>query len=123
MADYTKPNNKLAHSYGNYITDTIVGYFMGQPVSYTPKDNTDDEALEILREIFTYNDEQSENVELAKESSKVGVAYELHYVDMDGNPRFKAVDAVRAIPVYDNTLEEELLYFIRYYNDDIMNLS
>jgi len=121
MADYTKPNNKLAHSYGNYITDTITGYFMGQPVSYTPKDNTDDEALEILREIFTYNDEQSENVELAKESSKIGVAYELHYVDMDGNPRFKVVDAVRAIPVYDNTLEEELLYFIRYYNDDIMN--
>lgn len=121
MGDYTKPNNKLAHSYGNYITDTIVGYFVGQPISYNSKDETDTDTLEVLKEIFTYNDEQSENVELAKESSKIGVAYELHYVDNDGNPRFKAVDAIRAIPVYDNTLNEELIYFIRYYNDDLMD--
>lgn len=121
LGDYTKPNNKLAHAYGNYITDTITGYFMGQPVSYNSQEASDDSALELLREIFNYNDEQSENVELAKESSKIGVAYELHYVDNDGNPRFKVVDSIRAIPVYDNTLNEELIYFIRYYNDDIMN--
>jgi SPP1 family phage portal protein len=121
MGDTSKPNNRLAHSYGNYITDTITGYFMGQPVSYVAKTAGDNETVENLREIFTYNDEQSENVELAKESSKIGVSYELHYVDNDGNPRFKAIDGIRSIPVYDNTLNEELIYFIRYYNEDIMN--
>lgn len=123
MGDSSKPNNKLIHTYGNYITDTITGYFMGQPVSYVPRDAADEAAVDMLREIFEYNDEQGQNVELAKESSKVGVSYELHYVDNDGNPRFKIIDNIQAIPVYDDTLEEELLYFIRYYNDDIFDLQ
>jgi len=123
MSDPTKPNNRIVHSYGNYITDTITGYFMGQPISYMPKDTEFEAMVDAMREIFEYNDEQGENVELAKESSKVGVSYELHYVDNDGNPRFKIVDSVRAIPIYDNTLEENLIYFIRYYNDDLLDMS
>ncbi len=50
-----------------------------------------------------------------------GVAYELLYHDADANIRFKALDARYAIPIYDNTLENALLYFIRYYDEtDIM---
>lgn len=35
MNDDTKPNNKLVHNLCAYITDTIVGYFMGKPVAYS----------------------------------------------------------------------------------------
>ena len=38
MNDITKPNNKTANPYASYITDTLVGYFMGEPVSYNAED-------------------------------------------------------------------------------------
>ena len=38
MKDPSKPNNKIANAYASYITDTLVGYFIGEPVSYTSND-------------------------------------------------------------------------------------
>lgn len=121
MSDSSKPNNRIVHSYGNYITDSIVGYFMGQPVNYAAKGPEYEPLMEELQRVFDYNDEQSENVELAKDASKYGAAYELVYLDENADIRFKYLDAVHCIPVYSNTLDEDLLYFIRYYNDNIFN--
>ena len=39
MADPAKPNNKIANPYASYITDTLVGYFIGEPISYTSNDD------------------------------------------------------------------------------------
>lgn len=40
MKDKSKPNNKIANAYASYITDTLVGYFIGEPISYTSNDDT-----------------------------------------------------------------------------------
>ena len=40
MKDTSKPNNKIANAYASYITDTLVGYFIGEPISYTSNDDT-----------------------------------------------------------------------------------
>ena len=114
MADTNKPNNRIVNSYANYITDMFVGYFLGEPVSYNSEE---EEQLTNLLNIFDYNDEAAENSELAKDASICGVAYELLYVDKYGQTRFKKIDNVKAIPVFDDTLESELLYFIRHYED------
>lgn len=112
MKDINKPNNKIVSPYANYITDVLTGYFMGEPVSYSSLDST---ALEGLTHIFDYNDEQDENMELAKNASIYGTAYELLYMDENGDIRFKILDTKECIPVYDDTLEQDLLYLIRYY--------
>ena len=78
MADATKPNNKIANAYANNITSTLVGYFMGEPVSYAAQD---DSLLKELNLLFEYNDEADENAELAKNASIFGVAYELLYME------------------------------------------
>lgn len=114
MVDSTKPNNRIANPYANYITDTLTGYFMGEPITYSAIDNS---IVEELNLIFEYNDEADENVELARSCSIFGVGYEMLYVDIDGNIRFKRLDAKECIPVYDDTIENELLYFVRYYLD------
>lgn len=114
MTDPSKPNNKIANPYASYITDTLIGYFMGEPVTYS---SLDENAIEELNMIFTYNDEADENVELARSCSIYGVAYELLYIDEDGAIRFKQLDTKECIPIYDNTIENELLYLIRYYTD------
>lgn len=114
MQDPTKPNNKLANPFGSYITDTLTGYFIGEPVTYN---SLDEAALQTLTMIYEYNDEQDENMELAKSCSIYGVAFELLYVDNDGIVRFKQLDTKECIPVYDDSIEEELLYLIRYYKN------
>jgi hypothetical protein len=39
MADNTKPNNKIANAYASLITSTLVGYFVGEPITYTADDD------------------------------------------------------------------------------------
>ena len=114
MVDNTKPNNKIANPYASYITDTLTGYFMGEPISYSALDQ---EILKELNLIFEYNDEADENVELARACSIYGKACELLYVDEDGAVRFKRLDTKECIPIFDDTIENDLLYVIRYYPD------
>lgn len=113
MTDPSKPNNKIANPYASYITDTLTGYFIGKPITYT---SNDDKALEELNLIFEYNDEADENAELAKNASIYGVAYEMTYMSED-EVRFKALDTKGCIPIFDGSIENNLIAFIRYYTD------
>lgn len=115
MNDITKPNNKTANPYASYITDTLVGYFMGEPVSYNAEDKN---LLQEINMIFSYNDEADENAELAKDASIFGVAFEeLYFSEDDKMIRFKRLDPKEIIPIYDKTIEENLIAVIRYYED------
>ncbi len=115
MSDITKPNNKTANPYASYITDTLVGYFMGEPVSYNAEDKN---LLKELGMIFEYNDEADENAELAKDASIYGIAFEeLYFTEEDNIVRFKRLDPKEIIPIYDKTIEENLIAVIRYYED------
>ena len=109
--DANKPSNRLYSAYPSYITDNFVGYILGQPISYK-SDN--ENLLEALNLSFLYNDEGDNNTTLAQEQSICGYAYELLYIDEDGNVRFKCVDTEDTIVVYDNTLEAKELFAIRY---------
>lgn len=115
MTDATKPNNKTANPYASYITDTLVGYFMGEPVSYNAEDK---DLLQEINMIFEYNDEADENAELAKDASIYGVAFEeLYFSDEDKMIHFKRLDPQEVIPIYDKSIEENLVAIIRYYPD------
>lgn len=113
MSDGSKPNNKIVNPYAHYITDMMTGYFMGEPVKYTSEDN---ELLETIKAIYNYNDEAANNSNLAQDASIYGVAYELLYMDEDGQIRFKKIDTEGCIPIYEDTIEGDLLHFIRFYD-------
>lgn len=108
--DPSKPNNKVVHPFAQYITDTLVGYFVGEPVSYTSNED-----ISMLKMIFEYNDEQDENATLAKNCSIYGKAYELIYIDEDGYVRFMALDPREVIPVYGTSIDNELIGAVRFY--------
>lgn len=115
MSDSTKPNNKIANAYASYITDTLVGYFIGEPITYTSNDEV---LLQDLSMIMEYNDEADENAELAKNASIYGVAYEMLYLgEEDKMIRFKSLNPKEVIPIFDKTIEQNLLAVIRYYDD------
>ena len=94
-----------------------VGYFLGNPIAYN-SDNKD--LLERLNNVFKYNDEADNNTTLAKHSSIGGYAVELLYIDEDSQPRFTALSGDEVAIVYDNTLEEKILYAIRYFEEEIV---
>jgi len=77
--------------------------------------------MDELQLLFEYNDEADENAELAKNASIYGVAYELLYMEQQdegmGRPmlRFHTLDTRECVPIYDDTIEHNLIAFIRYY--------
>ena len=113
-----KPKNRLSHPYAQYITDTAVGYLLGKPVAYATEDKN---LLETITDIFRYNDESDNNTTLAKMASIYGYAYEIMYLDKNAKPRFKAIDPSELIVCYDNTLEENIVLAIRYYDEVVRN--
>lgn len=118
IKDDSKPNNKVAHPYASYITDTLTGYFMGEGVTYS---SLDENALEELNMVLEYNDSQDEDTEIAKDMSIFGTAIELLYIDEDGSIRMKRLDPRECVLIYDDTLEEDILYAIRFYQcEDIL---
>lgn len=118
--DPTKPNNRVSHGYPKMIANMYAGYLLGEPVSYTA--GLGGEALEEnLRADYEYNDEQAENSQLALDLAICGVGTEILYIDEDGRVRFKRVDPVGCIAIWDNTIEETLTALIRYY--DVYNVT
>lgn len=108
--DSTRPDNRVVHPFAQYITDTLVGYFVGEPVIYSSNED-----IEALKLVFDYNDEQDENMTLAKDCSIYGKAYEYCYVDSDGSVRFMSLDPREIIPIYSTSLADELKAVIRFY--------
>ena len=114
--DASKPNNRISHAYASYITDTVVGYFMGKPISYTFGDDT---LAEQFDDIFKFNDESAENVQLATDASIFGCSCELLYVDSDLMPRFKAINPMEVVAIYDCSIEERLIGAIRHWKVEV----
>ena len=114
--DPRKPMNRLAHPFASYITNMAVGYFLGKPVGYNSNNTT---LLERLNDIFKYNDEADNNTTLAKHSSIAGYSVELLYVDENSEARFVALPGDEVAIVYDNTLEENILCAVRYFEEEI----
>ena len=114
--DTSKPNNRISHAYASYITDSIVSFFMTKPVAYT---FGDDALAELFDDIFKYGDESAENVQLATDASIYGCACELLYVDSDLMPRFKAINPIEVIAIYDCSIEENLISCIRHWKIEV----
>lgn len=110
--DANKPNNKIANGFPKYIVDVLRGYFTGEPVRYTSKN---EDLMKILQEIFDYNDEQNENSRIAKIMGIKGRCYEILYIDEDSQIRFKYVSPDNMFVVYDNSIEGNMIAAVRYY--------
>lgn len=119
-----KPNNRLAAPYPSYITDVLVGMFIGEPPTYSSFEE-DEEGLSRIQQIFDYNDEQDENFEMANFCSITGKSYEIIYIDRNKKIRFNELDPKQVIYVYDDNINPEPLfaiYFIDVEGDRIVHV-
>ena len=111
-------NNKVMVNHAKYITDTNVGYLLGNPVDYqvgtdskTKKPLYDIEPLLDMYKKQTINDLDSE---IAKDVSIFGMQYEYVYANEEAEPRSCEVDNKNTIIVYDDTVEHNKLFGLIY---------
>jgi SPP1 family phage portal protein len=113
---YTDPSkvcNRIVTNYCKIITNTYSGYICGKPVSYTSNENIDD-----IQEGINYNDDNAENIAWLTNALIYSIGYELQWLDESSQVRYSQVNPLNAFAVYDNTLNSELLYFVRWYDAD-----
>lgn len=109
-ADSSRPVSHIVKNYCYSIVNNYNGYITGIPITYSS-----DEDISALMDIFNYNDYENADSQWLRNALIYGVGYELVYLDEDKKERFKALDPREIIPVYDDTLEQNLLYVIRFY--------
>lgn len=98
------------------IVQNYRGYLTGIDITYSS-----DNELDAVQDVLNYNDVHTVDSALLQDALIYGVAYEIAYIDEDGVHRFKTLNPKTVIPVYDNTLNQELAYCIRLYQSDLVN--
>lgn len=109
-----KPDNRIPVNFAKYITDTMNGFFIGIPIKTTSDDNNVDSYLEFLDQ---YNDQDDNNAELSKICSIYGNGYEMYFVDEEGNIGITYLTPMDAFMIYDDSILERPLFFVRHYID------
>ena len=112
-ADASKECNHIVTNYCKIIADTYSGYICGKPVTYTSNNDISD-----IQETINYNDSEAEDIAFLSNALVYGVAYELHWLDKYAKERYSQINPLNAFAIYDNTLDCELLYFVRWYEAD-----
>jgi len=109
--DEGRPNNIVIVNYCKHICDTYNGYITGKPIAFAG------DGIEPIMDIFNYNDSRAFFAEYLRQALIYGRAFSVNYIDEDGEQRMAVLDAKECIPVYADTIEGELKYVIRFWED------
>lgn len=118
VKDSSKPCNRIVSNYCYNIVQNYLGYLAGLPITYTSQDD-----ISLIQNVLNYNDVYNEDSELLRNALIYGRAFEVCYLDEIAQQRFTVLDSRECIPVYDNTLNQELLYVIRFYITENIGLN
>lgn len=109
--DAYKPDVRLSVGMPKYITDTFTGYFNGIPV----KKSHPDKEISAKVELFdSTNDIEDVEHEEAKIACICGKVFELMYQDEETQTRVTYVSPENMFVVYDDTVEQNRLFAVRY---------
>lgn len=118
-------NNKVMVNHAKYITDTNVGYLLGNPVDYQVGTDDAGNPLYDIQPLLNVYKKQTINdldCEIAKDVSILGLQYEYVYANEDAEPKSCRIDNENCIIVYDDTVEHNKLFAVIYraiYKGDI----
>ena len=107
-------NNRLVCNHAKDIADTATSYFLAAPITYS----TSDKAMDIdrLTDYFDMADVDETDHDNALDMSRAGVAYEYIYAAQDeARPLIKNLEPQHTFLVYDDTIEENVLFGVYYY--------
>ena len=111
--DPHKPDNRISVNFAKYIVDTFNGFFIGNPIKISADDKSVNDYIQF---IDRYSDQDDNNAELSKICSIYGHGYEMYYND-DGQIAITYLNPTEAFIIYDESIVEKPLFFVRYYKD------
>lgn len=106
MNDATKPNNRVVNNFAKLIVDTNASYFMGKPITYV---GSNPDSVKKIQTWLETNDAYDTDAELAKLCSMMGHAFEFHWINKNGEHKFKYASAKNVLAIYSADLDEDLL--------------
>lgn len=109
-----KPDNRIVVNFPKYIVDTMNGFFIGNPIKTVADDKKVAEYVEYLDQ---YNDQDDNNAELSKICSIYGKGYEMYFTDEEAELCITYLSPIEAFMVFDDSILERPLYFVRRYTD------
>ncbi|MDD4564242.1 MAG: phage portal protein [Eubacteriales bacterium] len=117
LSDYkmqdSRSNMKLVFNYPRKFVDNEVGYLLGKPVNYVSK--SDDENIIDAIDINTSHWDKEHNINLRKQSEIFGEAYELNYINTDGEFSATVLNPLNCYVLEDGTAERNALLAIHKY--------
>lgn len=116
-----KPDNRIVINFAKYIVDVFNGYLFGIPPQITY--DGDDKVNEDLQNFNNTNSITDKLNEVAKQTSIYGRSYLFCYYDEHGQMKSAISSPQNSFIVYDNTIAQTPLYFIRYIVDDNNHLT
>ena len=109
-----KPDNRIVVNFPKYIVDTMNGFFIGNPVKTVADE---DKVAEYVEYLDQYNDQDDNNAELSKICSIFGKGYEMYFTDEEAELCITYLSPMEAFMVFDDSILERPLYFVRRYTD------
>ncbi len=117
--DY-KPDNRIVVNYPKYIVDTLNGFFMGVPVKVSHDNEVVDD---YLKELHRLNDLEDNDADLSKKCSIYGHAFELVFLDEEGEVGITQISPKECFIIYDDSIRRKPLYGVRYREDSDGNIE
>lgn len=115
-----KPDNRLVVNLAKYIVDTFNGYFIGIPVKLN---HDNDNVSEVLTDFVNRSNMEDNEAELSKICSIYGHGFEYLYQDEDSQTRVIYNTPIDMFIVYDDTIQQNPLFAVRYQYDVDLKLS
>ena len=109
-----KPDNRVVVNFPKYIVDTMNGFFIGNPIKTVADE---DKVADFVEYLDQYNDQDDNNAELSKLCSIFGKAYEMYFTDEEAELCITYLSPMEAFMVFDDSILERPLYFVRRYKD------
>jgi SPP1 family phage portal protein len=107
--------------------------FKSGNISYSVDDTANDDLFNSLTDIYNKNHEDNHNAKLGEYQSKYGIAFEIIYNKQDDKnktlPSFAVMKPQEIIPIYDYSIEKNIIAVIRFYqintvnNDSVYNIE
>lgn len=109
-----KPDNRIVVNFPKYIVDTTNGFFIGNPIKTVADE---DDVSDYVEYIDQYNDQDDNNAELSKLCCIFGKGYEMYFADEDSELCITYLSPIDAFMIFDDSILERPLYFVRRYTD------
>lgn len=111
--DAEKADHRAVHNFAKYISQFIVGYLTGNPLTFT---HDDEDTQQVIYDLNDVNDADAVNSDIALDLSVYGRAYEIVFRDENEQDRFLTLDPKNTFVVYNYDIDKKIIAGVRYYD-------